>query len=242
LQAAWPGHWEQILEANNQHPPMCLRVDVSRCSRADYLAQLAARLLAPRERERLLDACAAPGGKSGALLELAPQLALTALDIDAQRLQLVADNLRRLGRTAQLVAADLCAAPDWWDGAPFDGVLLDVPCSATGVIRRHPDIKLLRRASDIVPLTERQREILVSAWKLLRPGGRLLYVTCSVLPAENLQIIRGFLATQPEAREEDMAEAMSGVPAERLEHGWQLLPGGDGAADGFYYCCLVRGA
>jgi 16S rRNA (cytosine967-C5)-methyltransferase len=285
LQAAWPAHFERLLEANNEHPPMILRVDESRTTRASYLtqlaaaeieaeavswlpgaikllrpmpvtklpgfaaglvsvqdagAQLAARLLAPRDGEHILDACAAPGGKTGALLELAQNLTVTAVDVDTERLQLVADNLRRLGRTAQLVPADLAAAPAWWDGKAFDAILLDAPCSATGVIRRHPDIKLLRRATDIVPFTERQRAILVTAWQLLRPGGRLLYVTCSVLPEENAQVIGEFLASEPGAREDTMQSSMKGVPAERLSHGWQLLPGGAAGADGFYYACLNR--
>jgi 16S rRNA (cytosine967-C5)-methyltransferase len=285
LQSAWPQQVEQLLEANNQHPPMCLRVDESRSTRADYLAllaaagieaepvswlpgaitlqrplpvsklpgfaaglvsvqdagaQLAARLLAPRAGERILDACAAPGGKTGALLELAPDLKLTALDIDNERLQLVVDNLRRLGRSAQLVTADLAAATGWWDGTAYDAILLDAPCSATGVIRRHPDIKLLRRSTDIAALTERQLAILVTAFGLLRPGGRLLYVTCSVLPEENAQVIGKFLAAEPAAREATLQESMSGIPAERLAHGWQLLPGGTAGGDGFYYACLIR--
>ncbi len=285
LQAAWPQHVDLLLAANNEHPPMVLRVDESRTTRADYLAQLtaveieaeavswlpgairllrpmpvtklpgfaeglvsvqdagaqlAARLLAPRDGEHILDACAAPGGKTGALLELAQNLTVTAVDVDAERLQLVADNLQRLGRTARLVPADLATAPVWWDGKAFDAILLDAPCSATGVIRRHPDIKLLRRATDILPLTERQQAILVTAWKLLRPGGRLLYVTCSVLPEENAQVIGEFLANEPGAHEDIMQSQMNGVPAERLAHGWQLLPGGAAGADGFYYCSLTR--
>jgi 16S rRNA (cytosine967-C5)-methyltransferase len=285
FRAAWPAELEQILAANNAHPPLCLRVDLSRGSREAYQqelaaaghigaavagiatavtvaapvpvaqlpgfeagrvsvqdssAQLAAILLAPRPHERVLDACAAPGGKSGALLELAGgELALTALDSDAGRLQRVADNLRRLGRKARLVHADLRAAPEWWDAQPFDAILLDAPCSGTGVIRRHPDIKLLRRPGDMAAFAAAQLALLKACWPLLRPGGRLLYATCSVLPAENEAVIGAFLAGEPGAREAELEAAASLCPPlRRCAHGWQLLPGAGG--DGFYYACLKR--
>lgn len=204
----------------------------------DASAQLAARLLAPRAGERILDACAAPGGKSGALLELAPDVQLTAVDSDAERLQRVADNLRRLGRSAGLVVADLSAPPRWWDGRPFDAILLDAPCSATGVIRRHPEIKWLRRASDIAPLAARQRQLLDACWAMLRPGGRLVYVTCSLLPAENGEVVADFLARHAEARELDCD--IGAAPLRRCAPGWQSLPLGEAAGDGFYYACLQR--
>jgi 16S rRNA (cytosine967-C5)-methyltransferase len=206
----------------------------------DASAQLAARLLAPRSGERVLDACAAPGGKTGALLELARDIQLWAVDADRARLQQVDDNLRRLGRNAQLIAADLCAAPEWWDGKPFDAILLDAPCSATGVVRRHPDIKLLRRASDIAPLVKRQQLILRNCWGMLRPGGRLLYVTCSLLPEENQQVIEAFMASEPSALEAPLAESFSQLPWRRCSVGWQMLPGGEAGGDGFYYACLAR--
>ena len=289
LEAAWPAQVEQILAANNLHPPLCLRVDITRASAAAYLqelaqagidaafvpgvdtavslatplavanipgfaegrvsvqdasAQLAAMLLAPRPGERVLDACAAPGGKTGALLEFARgAIELVALDIDARRLDLVADNLTRLQRSAQLVTADLRREPAWWDGRPFDAILLDAPCSATGVIRRHPDIKLLRRAVDLPALAETQLELLHHCWHLLRPGGRLLYCTCSVLPAENTEVIERFLAAEPGARLDWLPAAWSHTPPLQAQRsGWQILPQEKAGGDGFYYACLRREA
>jgi len=287
LERAWPAEAEQILAANNMHPPQCLRVDLSRGTRADYLAelagagieaasvpgvdsavclgkplavqdipgfaagrvsvqdasaQLAALLLAPLPGERVLDACAAPGGKSGALLERAGgAIALVALDIDAARLQRVAENLERLRRQAQLVQADLRAEPQWWDGRLFDAILLDAPCSATGVIRRHPDIKHLRRAVDLPQLAATQFELLRACWRLLRPGGRLLYCTCSVLPAENTAVVTRFLAAESSARPERPPQAANCSPPLRsMELGWQILPQEKAGGDGFYYACLTR--
>lgn len=214
--------------------------DAGRVSVQDGSAQLAAILLAPHAGERVLDACAAPGGKSGALLELAGgELALTALDSDGVRLRRVADNLQRLRREARLVHADLRAAPDWWDGRPFDAILLDAPCSGTGVIRRHPDIKLLRRSSDTAAFAALQLALLKACWPLLRPGGRLLYATCSVLPAENSAVIGAFLAGEPTARELELAPPPGLVPPlHQGGPGGQRLPGAGG--DGFYYACLAR--
>lgn len=210
----------------------------------DASAQLAAHLLAPRAGERLLDACAAPGGKSGALLELAGgELDLTALDIDAARLARVQENLARLGRGARLVAADLAAplaGSGWWDGRPFAAILLDAPCSGTGVIRRHPDIKLLRRANDIEPMAARQLQLLHAAFALLAPGGRLLYCTCSVLPAENAAVVRAFLAAEPAALELQLpAPWPEAAGLHRADPGWQRLSG-EGGGDGFYYALLGR--
>lgn len=201
----------------------------------DAAAQLAAPLLCVEPGQRVLDACAAPGGKTTHLLECEPTLALTALDQDARRLVQVADNLRRLDQTARLVVGDAMHPDDWWDGVPFDRILLDAPCSATGVIRRHPDIKLLRRESDIAALAERQGAILAALWPLLRPGGQLLYATCSVLRQENERVIAGFLATHPAAREQPIL-ANWGCS---LQHGRQILPGENGM-DGFYYARLVN--
>ena len=215
-----------------------------RVSVQDASAQLAAMLLAPRPGERVLDACAAPGGKTGALLEFARgAIELVALDIDARRLDLVADNLTRLQRSAQLVTADLRREPAWWDGRPFDAILLDAPCSATGVIRRHPDIKLLRRAVDLPALAETQLELLHHCWHLLRPGGRLLYCTCSVLPAENTEVIERFLAAEPGARLDWLPAAWSHTPPLQAQRsGWQILPQEKAGGDGFYYACLRREA
>lgn len=165
----------------------------------DLAAQFAAVLLAPQDGERVLDACCAPGGKTGHLLELAPAAQVLALDKDASRLQRVRDNLQRLGHQAEIQAADAATPKQWWDGQQFDRILLDVPCSATGVIRRHPDIRWLRKAADIAALATLQQQILIQIWPLLKPGGTLLYATCSVLPAENQQQIQQFLAHHPDA-------------------------------------------
>ncbi len=205
------------------------------CSVQDGAAQLSARLLAPQPGERLLDACAAPGGKSTHLLECCPDCRLTALDIDPQRLQRVADNLQRCKLQAELIAADITAPPDWWDGTPFDRILLDAPCSATGVLRRHPDIRLLRRASDLPPLVTAQRQALARLWPMLRRGGTLVYSTCSVLPEENAETIAAFLEHHPDARVSPI-DADWGRPAGA---GRQILTGEDGM-DGFYHARLVK--
>ncbi|MCB1776083.1 MAG: 16S rRNA (cytosine(967)-C(5))-methyltransferase RsmB [Candidatus Competibacteraceae bacterium] len=201
----------------------------------DAAAQLAAPLLDVQPGLRVLDACAAPGGKTSHLLECTPHLDLTALDQDAARLKRIAENLHRLQFQAHLIAGDARRPADWWDGAPYDRILLDAPCSATGVIRRHPDIKLLRRDSDIATLADQQQAMLASLWPLLRPGGRLLYATCSVLRQENEQVLATFLARQPDAKEQLIV-----APWGRgLAHGRQILPG-EGNMDGFYYAVLVK--
>jgi len=168
----------------------------------DAAAQLAAPLLAPAPGDRILDACAAPGGKTCHLLELQPRVEeLVAVDVSKERLTRVCDNLQRLGLAATVVAGDAAEPAGWWDGRAFDRILLDVPCSATGVIRRHPDIKLLRRAQDITALAERQRRLLQRAWSMLKPGGRLVYASCSVLRAETTEVVAAFLRANPEARD-----------------------------------------
>lgn len=278
LQKAWPRHWQAIVAADNDRPPMVLRVNLSRISRNDYLnrleaagrpaksdaltasavvlaepcpvellpgfaeglvsvqdaaAQLAAELLAAEPGQRVLDACAAPGGKSGHVLERTSGLELLALDQDPLRLRRVADNLQRLGQRARLITGDAGCPANWWDGRPFDRILLDAPCSGSGVIRRHPDIKLLRRASDITDLAVRQRRLLEALWPLLRPGGRLLYAVCSLLPLETSALVDGFLADHGEA----CAITLNvGHPA---GSGRQLLPG-DGTYDGFFYACFGK--
>ncbi|WP_288448684.1 16S rRNA (cytosine(967)-C(5))-methyltransferase RsmB [uncultured Pseudomonas sp.] len=207
-----------------------------RLSVQDEAAQLAAELLELAPGQRVLDACAAPGGKTCHLLEREPGLAeVVALDADAGRLQRVEQNLARLGLTARTLAADGRAVADWWDGTPFQRILLDAPCSATGVIRRHPDIKLTRQASDIAPLVQLQGELLDALWPTLEVGGILVYATCSVLPEENSSNLAAFLARTPGAREMD-------IPAPwglAQPHGRQLLPQPDGH-DGFYYCKLIK--
>jgi 16S rRNA (cytosine967-C5)-methyltransferase len=211
----------------------------------DAAAQLAARLVAPRANERVLDACAAPGGKTCHLLELEPQLAeLVAVDVAKPRLERVRENLDRLGLSATLIAADAERTDAWWDGKPFDRILLDVPCSATGVIRRHPDIKLLRRAKDIALLAERQAALLTQLWPLLAPGGRLVYASCSALRAENADVIGKF--AQQRGQVQDVTSAsLEALGLQQLATGESREPGvriaaGTAGMDGFYYACLEK--
>jgi 16S rRNA (cytosine967-C5)-methyltransferase len=199
-------------------------------------AQLAAGLLDLAPGQRVLDACAAPGGKTAHILESEPDLGgLTAIDIDASRMQRVADNLSRAGLQAELLQGDATAPASWWDGAPYERILLDAPCSATGVIRRHPDIKLLRKPGDIAPLALQQSRLLQALWPLLAPGGMLLYCTCSVLAEENTRQIEAFLASTRDARETPVEAAWGHAGT----HGRQLLPG-DNEMDGFYFACLYK--
>lgn len=270
LEQAWPDQAAAILAAGNQPPPMALRVNVQRISRADYLkelqaldiaatavgtagialaqplpvdrlpgffdgwvsvqdpgAQRAAEILRPAPGARVLDACAAPGGKTAHLLECAQSgeaaLDLLALDLKPARCRRVEENLSRLRLTAQVRAADCSAPADWWDGQPFDAILADVPCTASGVVRRHPDAKWLRRASDIASFARSQQRILDALWPLLRPGGECLYATCSVFPEENQQQIARFLQRHPDAER---------------RHEEQIFP--QAAHDGFFYCLLGK--
>lgn len=202
----------------------------------DAGAQRAAALLNLSPGQRVLDACAAPGGKTLHLLQQCPDINLDAADIDPDRLQRVAENLARGGHQARLIAADV-ADPNAELEPQYDRILLDAPCSATGVMRRHPDIRLLRRGSDIAMLIARQGELLTQLWRRLRPGGRLLYVTCSVLPAENAEQVDRFLSDHPEARPADL----SGRPGRVRGKGVQLLPGVH-ETDGFFYAALDRPA
>jgi 16S rRNA (cytosine967-C5)-methyltransferase len=274
----WPEHWQQVLTANNQQPPMMLRVNQQHNSRTDYLeklnqadiiaseltssdealllekpcdvfqlpgfsegnasvqdgaAQQVAQLLNLDSGLRILDACAAPGGKTCHILEQQPNNKVIALDIDAKRLQQIEQNTTRLNLKATLLAADAGDTDKWWDGQLFDRILIDAPCSGTGVIRRHPDIKLLRRADDIAQLAQQQKVLLDNLWPLLKPDGLLVYTTCSALKQENEQQIATFLEQHPEAEEQipDIA------PAQRRSFGYQRLPGDD-VSDGFYYACL----
>jgi 16S rRNA (cytosine967-C5)-methyltransferase len=215
-----------------------------RVSVQDGAAQLAAEwLLNGQVRTRVLDACAAPGGKSGHLLEKGGvSLELMALDNDASRVVRIAENLARLGRHATIVTADASKPEEWWDGRPFDGILLDAPCSATGVIRRHPDIKLLRRASDVQSLARLQRDLLEALWSVLAPDGRLLYATCSTLTAENDGVVRQFLKMHDDARETDVLPNNNIRDLMRRKAcGYQILPG-TAQLDGFYYACLEKKA
>jgi len=206
----------------------------------DQASQLAANLLAPAAGMRVLDACAAPGGKTTHLLELAGgALDLTALDLDPNRLARLHESLGRLGFAARVVAGDAREPASWWDGRPFDRILVDAPCSGTGVIRRHPDIKWLRRESDIAPFASRQLAILAALWPLLAPSGRLLYVTCSVLDEENGMVIRQFRAAHPEAALLPAPMALPGWVETLPAGGWQALPGG-ADTDGLYYALMTR--
>jgi len=226
----------------------------------DAGAQYAANLLDVRDGMRVLDACAAPGGKTAHILELAA-VELLALDKDEKRLQRVAENLQRLGLTAQLVAGDAADPDSWWDGKTFQRILADVPCSASGVVRRHPDIKWLRRRADIAGFAAKQLDILRSLWRLLEQDGKLLYATCSVFQQENEQVITAFLAQQQDAlrlpvvladefsmeplaiRPGEQAAlakllAVSGHPPDKNEG--QLLP--NDQHDGFFYALLQKNA
>lgn len=200
----------------------------------DAAAQLAATLLDAQPGMRVLDACAAPGGKTAHLLEMLDNLDLLALDSDAARLARVDDTLRRLGLQATLRHANAADPDSWWDGRPFDRILLDAPCSGTGVIRRHPDIKWLRRDTDIRALMSQQRRLLDALWPLLKPGGILLYATCSILDAEGAAVIAGFLRAHADAEEQPIHADWG----EAARHGRRLAPGGDW--DGFYYASLRR--
>ena len=290
LTAAWPLHTPRILEANNAHPPMTLRVNRMRRSPGDYLADLAAAGLGGRQVDwgvaqtqppavvldrpvpvtavpgfcegwvsvqdagaqlaaplldaapgmRVLDACAAPGGKAAHVLELTGgAVELWAVDIDAKRLERVRENLERLQLRAHLVAGDMRAPATFWDGRPFERILVDAPCSGTGVIRRHPDIKLLRRPEDIPAFADNQIAILQSAFQMLAPQGRLVYCTCSELPAENDAVIERFLALEVRARTVIPAGHLA-PGAVACRQGVQLLCGSAAETDGFYYACLEK--
>jgi len=198
----------------------------------DGAAQQAATLLNSQAGETVLDCCAAPGGKTCHILELTPELAsMTAIDIEESRLQRVEENLSRLNLTAKIITAD-AASQDWWDGKLYDRILLDAPCSGTGVIRRHPDIKWLRKAEDIEKLVILQQQILKNIWSLLKPGGTLLYATCSILPEENSQQIQQFISENNNAKLVPSSDNDKTI-------GWQILPN-EQSMDGFYYAKLEK--
>jgi len=197
----------------------------------DGAAQLAATLMKLTPALRVLDACAAPGGKTAHMLELQPELSeMIAIDKNEERLKSINENLKRLKLTTQCIAADASNLNLWWDNKLFDRILLDAPCSASGVIRRHPDIKLLRRESDIPKLVAEQKHLLNMLWKTLQPGGILLYSTCSIFPEENVLLLEEFLNTHSDAAE-DKIEANWGI---ECKVGRQIYPGMHGM-DGFYY-------
>jgi 16S rRNA (cytosine967-C5)-methyltransferase len=286
ISRAWPPQGLSVLDANNAHPPMTLRLDLSRTTRADYVRQLAsegieaieiqwmpsavtlsrplavselpgfeegtvsiqdggAQLAAPlmdlAPGQRVLDACAAPGGKSGALLECAPHIDLTCVDLTDERMGLIAENLARLKRSATLVSGDMRDPAAFAGGRPYERILVDAPCSSSGVIRRHPDIKLLRRATDAAAFAAEQLEILRAATAVLAPGGRLVYSTCSVLPAENEAVVARLLEREPALRVAAMPAAAKLAPGALARPiGVQLLPGAEAGTDGFYYACLEK--
>jgi len=277
IKIAYPEQWQNILVANQDKPPMWLRVnqqhhtaeqyialldevdiqheyidpfskaiklkqavDVSKLpnfaeghvSIQDGAAQQAAKLLDCQPNDKVLDCCAAPGGKTCHVLELTPQIeSMLALDVDENRLIRVQDNLSRLKLTAQIVTAD-AATNEWWDGQLFDRILLDAPCSGTGVIRRHPDIKWLRKASDIEQLILLQEKILKNIWSLLKPGGTLLYATCSILSEENSKQVQHFIENNNDA-------LLISITEDKTDIGWQILPN-EHSMDGFYYAKLVK--
>jgi len=287
LRLAWGDRAPAILDANNAHPPLTLRIDLSRTTRESYRqrlqeasidsqeiqwnatgltldrpvsvdrlpgfaeglvsvqdagAQLAAPLLAAAPGMRVLDACAAPGGKTGHILEcLGASADVTAVDVDAARLERIRENLARTGREARLAVGDMRTPESFWDGRPFERILVDAPCSSTGVIRRHPDIKLLRRPADLPALSAGQLAILGSAARMLSPGGRLVYATCSVLPEENEGVVRRLLDADPLLAVAKMPQGPALAPG-GLDRalGVQLLPGAEAGTDGFYYACLEK--
>jgi 16S rRNA (cytosine967-C5)-methyltransferase len=276
LKLQYPDHWQAILIAGNQHPPMTLRVNTKKISIEEYLqllerqdieashvggqavvltkpvavekipgfsdgvvsvqdygAQLAAQLLDAEAGMRVLDACCAPGGKTGHILELA-DVQLTAMDSDAGRLQRVQENLSRLQLNAELVAADAAAA-DWYDGKPFDRILADVPCTASGIVRRHVDIKWLRREADVASFAAQQAKILPNLWQLLAKGGKLLYVTCSVFNEENQTQVDKFLLQHPDAKQLPLSVDSF---KDLTQLNGQLIP--STAHDGFFYALLQK--
>jgi 16S rRNA (cytosine967-C5)-methyltransferase len=281
--AAWPVEGEAVLSANNQHPPLCLRVNKLQTTQEAYLkrlrdagigaaamtdapwalvldkpqdvsqlpgfaqgqfsvqdsaAQFAASLLLLAPGQRVLDACAAPGGKTTHILETEPNLgALVAIDKEAERVARIKDNVQRLklASPVQYHVADARETNKWWDGEYFDRILLDAPCSGTGVIRRHPDIKLLREPEDIAQLGLQQQALLEALWALLKPGGILLYATCSIFPDENEVVIQQFLATHTDAEDQPISATWGVV----RQYGRQILTGQENR-DGFYYARLVK--
>lgn len=209
--------------------------DQGRVSVQDASAQLLPSLLSPARGDRILDACAAPGGKLTHLLEAFPDCEIQAIELDPSRARRINENLERLRFEARTTVADAADTEAWWDGRGFDIVVLDVPCSGTGVIRRHPDIKVLRRESDIPQFARAQRHLLDRLWRVVAPGGCLVYVSCSILSEENQDQVADFLERTPSARE----RPVSLPTGEVLQRGCQMLPS-PGSGDGFYYAMLGK--
>ena len=281
IQTNWPHAWQTIIEANNTHPPMSLRVNLSHLSRETYCtlldnqkiayrliphtlagiiveqacavqdlpgfaagdisvqdgaAQLAGPLLELKPGLRVLDACCAPGGKLSQILELEPNLAAcVGLDVDGQRLKRVQANCHRLGLQPKLYTGDALSPQSWWDGQTFDRILVDAPCSATGIIRRHPDIKLLRSLTDIKNIAHIQTQMLSALWALLAPEGILVYATCSIMADENDKIIANFIANHSDA---DLDRSIQ-TWGHATGNGLQILPG-EHNMDGFFYAKMKK--
>jgi 16S rRNA (cytosine967-C5)-methyltransferase len=201
----------------------------------DGAAQLAVSLLQLEPGQRVLDACAAPGGKMAHILELQPTIELIAVDRDVKRIKSIHETMQRLSLSAKVICSDAANINEWWDGQLFDRILLDAPCSASGVIRRHPDIKLLRCEEDVENLAPIQKLLIDTMWSLMKPGGLLVYVTCSVFVEENTQVLSTFLEEHPDATEEKIQWKFG----QECSVGRQILPGTLGM-DGFYYGCLRK--
>jgi 16S rRNA (cytosine967-C5)-methyltransferase len=199
----------------------------------DASAQMLTRLIDLRPGQRVLDACAAPGGKLTHMLESYPGVEAQAVEADPGRAGRIRENLARLGLESEVIVADAADLEGWWDRRRYDVVVLDAPCSGTGVIRRHPDIKVLRRPSDVERFAAAQQRLLERLWRTVKPGGRLVYVTCSILARENQEQVSWFLQRTPDGREEPIE-----LPAgSALERGWQIVPDPQGG-DGFYYAVI----
>ncbi len=280
IQQSYPENWQNILEANNQHPPFSIRVNTSKITVDKYLtllkeanipvetsslapsgliitnpikvnelpgfadgfvsvqdlaAQLAVQFLDLSSGMRVLDACAAPGGKTCHILESATNLqSCLAIDISEKRTKKIHENLKRLNLNAEIKVCDCLELEKWWDGEYFDRILLDAPCSATGVIRRNPDIKLLRTADEILTIVKLQKQLLTKLWSVLKPGGKLIYTTCSVLPEENTKQIEDFLKTHADCKYIEMPSYKS-----KTNNGLQILTG-ENNMDGFFYSVLMK--
>ena len=209
--------------------------DAGAASVQDAAAQAVADALAPPSGAHVLDACAAPGGKAAHLAERDPSLRITALDVDARRVRRMQDTFARLALDIDTRTADALQPGKWWDGVPYDAILIDAPCSATGIVRRQPDILLHRRDADIEALIDTQAKLLDATWPLLAPGGVLLYATCSILRAENTAQVEAFLARMPGA----VLEPLDDTFGRDTGAGHQRLPGDDGM-DGFFYARLRK--
>ncbi|HBB52717.1 MAG TPA: 16S rRNA (cytosine(967)-C(5))-methyltransferase [Legionellales bacterium] len=276
IKKAWPHEGGSILQQNNIHPPMTLRVNQSKITRQAYLkqltaakacefspqgiilneaesvsdlpgflegwvsvqdeaAQLAAGILDIETHHRVLDACAAPGGKTSHILETYQPQECVAIELQEKRFITLKNTFERLNLNPNCIQADASHPESWWDGQLFDRILIDAPCSGTGVIRRHPDIKLRRQADNIYLNLTMQKELLQKLWPLLKPKGLLLYATCSILPEENELQIQAFLNTHSDAKSIDINLSLE----KKLTHGLQIFPG-TSQMDGFYYCLITK--